>query len=175
MKLSKNSIILVFAAAILVAGVVIAGCTQASDSGPASSGTSQQVSPTDTGTGSPSDNGGSQTGSASGTSTGANPSSGNGGSYSGSYSGNTSRQYQGQGFLTNDTLMNAAATQLGVSEQDLKTALTPANGTRLNLTDAAQQLGVTPQQLRSALGFGAYGGYHGNRTTAPATTTGSGQ
>ena len=36
MKLSKSSIILVFAAAILVAGVVIAGCTQASDSGSAS-------------------------------------------------------------------------------------------------------------------------------------------
>ena len=139
------------------------------------SGTSQQVSPTDTGTGSTSDNGGSQTGSASGTSTGSHdPSSGNGGSHSGSYSGNTSRQYQGQGFLTNDTLLNAAATQLGVSEQDLKTALTPANGTRLNITDAAQQLGVTPQQLRSALGFGANGGYHGNRTAATATT-GSGQ
>jgi hypothetical protein len=174
MKLSKSSIILVFAAAILVTGVVIAGCTQVSDSSSASSGTSQLVSPTDTGTGSTSDNGGLQPGSSSGTSTGANPSYGNGGSYSGSYSGNTSRQYQGQGFLTNDTLLNAAAAQLGVSEQDLKTALTPANGARLNITDAAQQLGVTPQQLRSALGFGAYGGYHGNRTAA-AATSGSGQ
>ena len=170
MKLSKSSIMFVFAAAILIAGVVIAGCTQASDSGSASSGTSRQVSPTDTGTGAPSDNGGSQTGSSSGTSTGANPSSGNSRSYNGSYSGNASRQYQGQGFLTNDTLLNTAATQLGVSEQDLKTALTPSNGTRLNITDAAQQLGVTPQQLRSALGFGANGGYHGNRTAATATT-----
>ena len=164
MKLSKSSIILVFAAAILVAGVVIAGCTQASDSGSGSSGTSQQVLPTDTGAGQQS----------SPTGMGANPSSGNGGSYSGSYSGNTSRQYQGQGFLTNDTLLNAAAAQLGVSEQDLKTALTPANGARLNITDAAQQLGVTPQQLRAALGFGANGGYHGNRTAA-AATSGSGQ
>ncbi len=174
MKLSKNSIILVFAAAILVAGVVIAGCTQASDSGSASSGTSQLVSPTDTGNGSPSGNGGSQTGSASGTGTGANPSSGNGESYSGSYAGNTSRQYLGQGFLTNDTLLNAAAAQLDVSEQDLKSALTPTSGTRMNLTSAAQQLGVTPQQLRSALGLGATGGYHGNRT-AVAATSGSGQ
>ncbi len=171
MKLSKSSIILVFSAAILVAGVVIAGCTQASDSGSASSGTSQQVSPTDTGTGShltTADHNRQLRTSTEPTpppvmriTAAVTP-------------GNTSRQYQGQGFLTNDTLLNAAAVQSGVSEQDLKTALTPANGTRLNITDAAQQSGVTPQQLRSALGFGANGGYHGNHTAA-AATTGSGQ
>jgi len=155
MKPGKIKIIVVLAAALLVAGVLIAGCTQDTGSSSGSAANSQQGSPAGTGT---------------------SPSSGNGGSSGSSYAahtGNGSRQYAGQGFLTNDTMLSAAATQLGVSEQDLKNALTPANGTRVNLTSAAQQLGVTPQQLRSALGFPA-GGYHGNRTAAMATP-GSGQ
>jgi len=178
MKLSKNSIILVFAAAILVAGVVFAGCTQATDNGSGSSGASQQVSPAGTGAGSTSDDGGSQSGSASGTSQqsssngmGTGPSSGYGESHNGSYAGNTSRQ----SFLTNDTLLSAAADKLGVSEQDLKSALTPTNGGRPNLTAAAQQLGVTQQQLMDAFGFTARNGtYQGNRTRM-AATPGSGQ
>ncbi len=76
------------------------------------------------------------------------------------YAGNASyggHQFSGQRFLTNTTLLNAAAAQLGVSEQDLQNALTPQSGQRMNLTSAAAQLGVTPQQLQAAL-FPA-GGY----------------
>jgi hypothetical protein len=155
MKSGKINIIVVLAAALLVAGVLIAGCTQGTGSSSGSAGNSQQVSPAGTGN---------------------SPSSGNGGSPASSYAANTgngSRQYPGQSFLTNETILSAAATQLGVSEQDLKSALTPTGGIRMNLTSAAQQLNVTPQQLRSALGFPA-GGYHGNHTVAMATP-GTGQ
>ena len=160
MKPAQISIIAVLAAALLVAGVIIAGCTQDTGSGSGSAGNSPS-----------SDNSGSQSGS----STGNSPTPGNVGSQPGSYAGNTSnwsRQYSGQSFLTNDTLISAAADKLGVSEQDLKSALTPTNG-RPNFTAAAQQLGVTQQQLRDALGFTA-GGSHGSRSNATATP-GSGQ
>ncbi len=169
MKLTKINIITVLAAALLVAGVIIAGCTQDTGSDSNSVTNSQQALPASTGNSPSSDNGGSQSGS----NTGNGPTSGNVGSQTGSYAGNTSNwshQYAGQSFLTNDTLLSAAATQLGVSEQDLKNALTPTSGERLNITVAAQQLGVTPQQLRTALGFSAPGGYHGNRTSTTATS-----
>ncbi|MFZ1897565.1 hypothetical protein [Methanoregula sp.] len=155
MKPGKINIIVVLASVLLVAGVLISGCTQGTGSGSGSAGNSQQVSPAGTGN---------------------SPSSGNGGSPGSSYAGNMgngSRQYAGQRFLTNTTLLTAAAAQLGVSEQDLQNALTPQSGQRMNLTSAAAQLGVTPQQLQAALGFPA-GGYHGNHTAAMATA-GSGQ
>ncbi len=144
----------ILAMVMVLAGVLIAGCTQ--DNGSSSASGSQQASPAGTGN---------------------SQSSGNSGSPSGTYNGNGTygnHQYSMmQNLLSNTTLLNAAAGQLGVSEQDLQNALTPVNGTRMNFTAAAQQLNVTPQQLRTALGFPA-GGYRGNRTM-PMMTLASGQ
>jgi len=137
MKPFTLSGIMLLAVSLVLAGVLVAGCTQ--QSGSTSTATSQQAAPAGTG-----------------------PSSGNGGSY-----GNHQAGFQK--FLNNETLMSTAAAQLGVSEQALKTALTPANGQRINLTDAASQLGVTSDQLRSALGFPAGGFRHGNQTMAMMT------
>ncbi|WP_292370904.1 hypothetical protein [Methanoregula sp. UBA64] len=171
MRSEKLGIITVFATALLVAVVIIAGCTQDSGSASGSSagttaGTSQQAAPGSTDTGTSQDTSGSQS---------VSHGVGTLGSQTSGYSGNASRQYSaGQNFLTNETRLSAAATKLGVSEQDLKNALTPANGQRVNFTDAAAQMGVTPDQLRDAFGFPAGGAYHGNRT-APAGTPATGQ
>ena len=76
----------------------------------------------------------------------------------------SSHQYTGPSFLTNTTLLTAAAQTLGVSESDLATALTPTPGAHINLTTAAAQLSaasgttITADHLRAALGFPA-GGY----------------
>jgi hypothetical protein len=146
MKSFTTSIIMLLAVTLVLAGVLVAGCTQSNDTSAASANSQQAAS----------------------AGTGSSPSSGNGGSYAGngSYGGH---QFSGQGFLSNTTLLNAAAAQLGVSEQDLQNALTPASGQRINFTDAANQLGVTPDQLRSALGFPAGGFRHGNQTMAMMT------
>ena len=139
MKPFTTSIIMLLSVTLVLAGVLVAGCTQ-SNGTPAAATNSQQASP------------------------------------AGTYAGNASyggHQSSEQGFLSNTTLLNAAAAQLGVSEQDLQNALTPTSGQRMNLTDSAAQLGVTPDQLRSALGFPA-GGYHGNHTMPMMTPT-SGQ
>ena len=131
MKLKDIAGIAVLFMAFIFIGVLVAGCAQPSDN----SGNSPIAS----------------------TSTPSN-------SYpqNGMYHGNASYSGHGfSGFVNNETLMNSAASQLGVSEQDLKNALTPSNGQRINFTDAAAQLGVTPDQLRTALGFPA-GGFHGN-------------
>ena len=80
MKPGKIKIIVVLAAALLVAGVLIAGCTQDTGSSSGSAANSQQGSPAGTGT---------------------SPSSGNGGSPGSSYAahtGNGSRQYLRAGF-----------------------------------------------------------------------------
>jgi len=75
-------------------------------------------------------------------------------------------QYTGQGFLTNTTLLTAAAQTLGVSESDLANALTPTPGAHFNLTTAAAQLStvsgttITADQLRAALGIPAGGFTH---------------
>ena len=118
MKLTKATIISLLAMSFVLAGVLIAGCTQDnSNAAPAAN----------------------------------SPSSANGGSPSGMYGGNANYGNHPnfmQNVLSNTTLLNAASSQLGVSEQDLQNALTPANGGRMNLTAAAQQLNVTPQQLR---------------------------
>jgi hypothetical protein len=87
-------------------------------------------------------------------------------------------QYQGQSFLSNTTLLTAAAQTLGVSESDLANALTPTPGAHFNLTTAAAQISaesgttITADQLRAALGiptggFAHRGGYNAtlyNRT-----------
>ena len=59
-------------------------------------------------------------------------------------------RYSGQRFQPN---LTAAAEKLGVSEQDLETALNTTFQGRMNLTGAAQRLGVTTQELADALGF----------------------
>jgi len=158
--MKKTSIIGILAAAILVAGIFIAGCTQDAGSSSVTPVTSQQYSSSGTANSQP---------------------AGNGGSQSGSYAGNRSgtggnRQFSGQSLLSNETRLSAAATRLGVQEQDLKNALTAttnATSGRPDLTAASQQLGVTPQQLMDALGFPS-GGSRGSRSSTTATP-GSGQ
>jgi len=88
--------------------------------------------------------------------------------------------YSGQGFLTNTTLLTAAAQTLGVSESDLASALTPTAGAHMNLTTAAAQLSatsgttITAAQLRAALGFPAGGFMHRGNGTAYNQTAYSG-
>jgi hypothetical protein len=87
--------------------------------------------------------------------------------------GASSQQYRGAGMLSNITFLTAAASKLGVSEQDLQNALSSStenttNG-RPNLTAAAQQLNVTRQQLIDAFGMSASGrmrngGYNATQT-----------
>jgi hypothetical protein len=72
-------------------------------------------------------------------------------------------QHTGGNFLTNETHLAAAAQTLGVSETDLKNALTPPAQGRVNFTAAAAQLGVTSDQLSSALGIPAGGFGNGTR------------
>ena len=139
MKLTKINIITVLAAALLVAGVIIAGCTQDTGSDSNSVTNSQQALPASTGNSPSSDNVGSQSGS----NTGNSPTSGNVGSQTGSYAGNTSNwshQYRRAEFpYKRFTLPQRSSHPLGVSEQDLKNALIPTSGERLNITVAAQQ------------------------------------
>ena len=171
--MKKTSIIAILAAAILVAAIITAGCTQEAGSSSGSSGTSQQYSPASTETSPPTANGGSQSNGPAGgqqyppPGTENVPPSGNNGSGGGDSAG---RQSSGEDFLTNQTLLATAAGKLGVSETDLQNALSTTNG-RLNFTAAAQQLGVTVQQLMDALGISA-SGFHGGRdnsTVPPAS------
>lgn len=136
--MKKNSIIAILTAAILIAGIFTAGCTQTAGSGASSTATNQQSS--------------------SANSQQYTPSSG-------------SRQFSGQSFLTNETLLAAAAGKLGVAEQDLKNALNNtknATSGRPDFAAAAQQLGMTSQQLTDALGMHfntsvhRQGGYNGS-------------
>lgn len=177
-KSIKNTFVILIISTLLIAGVIIAGCTQdnGSSSGPA--GNSQQASPGSTVNSPSSDNGGSPGGSNTGTSAspGDRGSPGSGHSWNASGSGGNP-QYHGQNFLTNVTLLTSAADKLGVSEQDLQNALTmTSNATsgRPNLTAAAQQLGITQQQLTDALGFPAGGfGMRGGRNATAVQTTSS--
>ncbi len=91
--------------------------------------------------------------------------------------GNYTHQHGGGNFLTNETRLAAAAQTLGVSESDLKNALTPPAQGRVNFTTAAAQLGVTPDQLTAALGIPAgrmgngtwqRGGYNATNSGNPA-------
>jgi hypothetical protein len=148
MKL-PNTILTLLAAAILVVGIITAGCTEDAASGAGSSEISPQYTATSGET---------------------SPTAGDSGSQS---SAGGSRQFTGQSFLTNETLLAAAAGKLSVSEQDLQNVLNStknATSGRPNLTAAAQQLGVTQQQLTDALGIHARGhlrsgGYNATRTS----------
>jgi hypothetical protein len=158
--MKKNHIIALLAAAILVAGIITAGCTQDSGSSASPTGNSQQYTPSGGQASTPAVDSASQVNSTRG-----------GQQYTQSSGGH---QSGGQNFLTNETLIAAAAGKLGVSGQDLQNALNStknATSGRPNLTAAAQQLGVTQQQLTDALGFSASGrirsgGYNATRTPA---------
>ena len=162
----------IIASVLLIMSLVVAGCTQTSTDNSGQS--TAAVSPTDaSGTSVPAQGAGSAA--PAGTYTQGQHTGGNGGN-----------------FLTNTTRLAAAAQTLGVSESDLQTALTPAQGARVNLTDAAAQLSassgttITPAQLMAALGMHAGGmrnsSYQrngqtaaGNGSTPPYVTTSSGQ
>ena len=174
----KNTMVVLVISAVLIAGVIVAGCTQDTGSSPGPAGNSQQASLSGTGNNPSPDNGGS----ADNSNAVNSPAPGDTGSSSGGHSWNASgyggnQQSRGQGFLTNVTLLTAAADKLGISEQDLQNALTmTSNATsgRPNITAAAQQLGITQQQLTDALGFPAGGrGMRGgqNATAAQPTST----
>jgi hypothetical protein len=178
--MKKTSIIPLLAAAILVAAIITAGCTQASGSNPGPVTTSQQYSQTGGDNSPPAVNDGSRSGTGSVTSsqqylqTGGNNSPP---AYNRSRNGSSGggRQFGGQNFLTNQTLLTAAADKLGVSGQDLQNALSSTTNTssgRPDLSAAAQQLGVSQQQLTDALGLGFPAGGsrsgRGNATAYPA-------
>ncbi|HXX55533.1 MAG TPA: hypothetical protein VEI81_05515 [Methanoregula sp.] len=161
--MNKKSIIAFAALAIFLVGIFAAGCTQdAGSSAPAASGDQSSAGGTTTPPSGDTSNSG-----------GSNAYGNTHGHYGGGTGGNYSH---GQSFMTNDTLLSAAAGNLGISETDLKEALTStANVTsgRPNLSAAAQQLGITQQQLMDALGFPAGGfGRHTmtNTMTSPAET-----
>ncbi|HUH78816.1 MAG TPA: hypothetical protein VLY83_02860 [Methanoregula sp.] len=160
--MKKISIIIIIVSAIFLAGIITAGCTQ-QDTGSSVPPATGDQSPSGGGNAPPAgDSGVSGSGNANGNANGYGYGHGSGGNY----------QSRGQGFMTNDTMLTAAAGKLGVSEQDLKNALnSTANATsgRPNLSAAAQQLGITQQQLMDAMGFPA-GGFRGRNTTAMATT-----
>ena len=130
----------IIASVLLIMSLVVAGCTQTSTDNSGQS--TAAVSPTD----------------ASGNSV---PAQGAGSAApAGTY---TQGQHTGGNFLTNTTRLAAAAQTLGISESDLQTALTPTQGARVNLTDAAARLSassgtpITPAQLMAALGMHAGG------------------
>lgn len=87
------------------------------------------------------------------------------------YGGNSTRPHAGGNFLTNETRLAAASQALGVSENDLKNALTPPAQGRVNLTTAAAQLGVTPDQLSAALGIPSGGPRNGTWQQGTRNTT----
>jgi hypothetical protein len=133
----------IVASVLLVVSLIVAGCTQTSSD---TSGQPAAVS-------SPAGN--------SGTSTSADAvRQGAGVSPAGT---SANGQHTGGNFLTNETRLAAAAQTLGVSETDLKNALTPPAQGRVNFTTAAAQLGVTTDHLTSALGIPASGFGNGTR------------
>jgi len=172
--MKQNALFLIIASLVLVAGLVVAGCTQGSGTD-----TSQEAA-----AGNPaaaSENAAQAPAQApgGGSASVATVPSGNSGlstGQSGSYPGAGSGQYQGrgQGGFLNESRLSAAATKLGVSEDALKTALnitaTGTNG-RPDFSSAALQLGITQQQLTDALGFPSGATPGGNHTRGNWTGT----
>jgi hypothetical protein len=151
-KSIKNTIALLIVSTLLVAGVMVAGCTQNNGSA-ASQSSGDQAAPALTSPVAAGDTG-QQT-----PSYGAAPAG-------------SSRQHPGGNFLSNTTRLTAAAATLGVSEQDLRNALNSSTTGRQNLTVAAQQLGVTSDQLAAALGIPAGGqGMRGGRNATAVQTS----
>ena len=153
-KSIKNTIAILIVSALLVAGVMVAGCTQNTGS---TSSQSSGVQAAQVTTHSVSDGVAGQQTPAHGRSSAGSP-----------------RQYSNANFLSNATRITAAAATLGVSEQDLRNALNSSTTGRQNFTVAAQQLGVTPDQLTAALGNPAGNpGMRGGRNATAAQTTSS--
>jgi hypothetical protein len=150
-----NTLFMVIASLVLIAGLAAAGCTQAGSTGTsASAGTDVQ--------GSADGNGNVAAGPAS--------SGGQNGGLAGNYPGQgTGRDNRGQGGFFNETRINAAAAKLGISADTLSASLNSSvnstNG-RPDMNAAAGKLGVTQQQLADALGFtgGVGTPYNGTRT-----------
>ena len=148
-----NTLFIVIASLVLIAGLVTAGCTQAGSTGTSASSAAPATGSVD-GNGNVAAGPGSSGGQ-------------NGGTPGGYTGGNSGRQDRGagQGFM-NESLISATATKLGVSEDTLKAALnSTANSTtgRPDFAAAAQQLGITQQQLTDAFGFPAAGFGNGTR------------
>ena len=141
----------IIAALFLVMSIVVAGCVQ--DNSGNSGQSTAASSPTDT-------TGNSAPGQGAGSAAPAY--NGQQGAGTSPMSGNYTHQHGGGNFLTNETRLAAAAQTLGISESDLKNALTPPAQGRVNFTTAAAQLGVTTDQLTAALGIPA--GRFGNGT-----------
>jgi hypothetical protein len=129
--MKKTDCIVLIISLVLAAGIMTAGCVQSADN------TQDQQS----GNTVPSVQEPGQPG----------ETAGQAGSYSGQYRNRT----MGNGTRPQLDLA-AAASKLGITEQQLSDAMGIVNATqghRWNLTDTAQNLGVTEQQLRDALGI----------------------
>ena len=149
----KNTIALLIVSALLVAGVMVAGCTQ-NDGDAAGQSSGDQTTPAFTASPVAAGGSGQQT-----------P------SYGAAPAGSPRQHQGGANFLSNTTRLTAAAATLGVSEQDLQSALNSSVNGRPNLTAAAQQLGVTSDQLTAALGIPAGGpGMRGGRNATSMQT-----
>lgn len=150
-KSMKNTIALFLVSALLIAGVMVAGCTQDIGSAP-NQASGDQVTPSN-----------------------AHPVAGDGTGKGIPFVGNgtagSNRLHRDGNFLSNISRLTAAAATLGVSEQDLQNALNSSIRGRQNLTAAAQQLGVTSDQLIAALGIPAGGpGIRGGQNATAAQT-----
>jgi len=148
--MKPTNLLMLVSSLILVATLIVAGCVGDNSNNAQQSSGNQPATTTTNDVGSGGQN--------------ANP--------SGDHTGVSSQTHsRGAGFLSNATLISAAAVKLGVNEDALRTALNSTAGGRMNLTSAAQQLGVTPAQLTDALGIpaGGFRGRTGNNATAPAT------
>ena len=144
--------IILIVSALLIAGVIVAGCTQNNGSASIQSSGDQATQVT-THSAPP------------GAANQQTPSNGR-------TSSGSSRQYTGGNFLSNATRITAAAATLGVSEQDLKSALNISMTGRQNFTVAAQKLGVTQDQLIAALGISSGGqGFRGSRNATVVPTS----
>ena len=156
--MKKTSIIAFLAAAILVAGIITAGCTQDTGSGSAPAGNNQQYSPTSGNNNPPAENGGPQnsgTGSA---------------TYSQQYSQTGGDSSPPAGYNRSLSGGSGGGRQFSGQKKDLQNALnttTNATSGRPDLSAAAQQLGISQQQLMDALGFPASGFRGRGNTTAP--------
>ena len=140
---------------LLIASLVVAGCTQSSSD---NSVQSAAIASTADNSGSPA------------------PAPGTGTASAGSYSNG---QHTGGNFLNNATRIAAAAQTLRVSTDALTTALTSPSQGRLNITDAAAQLSaasgttITPTQLMAALGMHAGGTRNGSWQGSGRTAAGN--
>jgi len=151
--MKQNTLFIIIASIVLIAGLVVAGCTQSSDTGASKS------------TGTAASGGGSAANNQQNAGPGQEP-----------VSGGQSRG-QGQGGFMNETRISETAAKLGVSADTLKEALdstTNSTSGRPDMNAAAQKLGITQQQLADAFGFNEAGGgaFNGTRLQGKGNWTG---